>query len=229
VTGDRAILVALDAKSYSGTVASEHGPIQQDLRHVLAGAAEDARLPRERWIEQAQGDGMLVLAPPDFEPRYVDDFIAHLQAHLRRRNRDRVPDGRLRVRIGLDQGPAGVGANGFTGEAPIRACRLRDAELTKRALADSAADLVLAMSNGMFLDNVGLDRTRTVADEYTHVRIDEEKFHDVAWLWLPHGHTSQSLAEARTRSALAVPAPGVSAGRDVITASGSGNTITTHA
>jgi hypothetical protein len=197
VTDLRKIVIAVDAKGYSGTAASEHSVIQRDLRDILRGAAVDARLPYDQWIEQQQGDGVLAVAPLDIEPRYIDDFIDHLRAHLRRRNRDRVPEARLRVRVALDQGPAGVAANGFTGEAPVLACRLRDAEVTKQALADSDSDVVLAVSDQMFRDNVADDRTRMTPAEFTRVEIQEDRVNAVAWLWLPPGAASQTLQEAR--------------------------------
>jgi hypothetical protein len=197
LSGDRAIFIAVDAKSYSGVVASEQAGIQHDLRAIIDRAARDARLPIDRWIDQPQGDGALFLAPLDGEPRYVDDLIAHLQAHLGRRNRDRLADARLRIRVGLDQGPTTVAANGFTGEAPILACRLRDAPITKAALVESGADLVLALSPVMFMDNVEQDRTRVNRSEFIKVEIDEEKVFTTAWLWLPPGRSSQTLEEAR--------------------------------
>jgi hypothetical protein len=209
MSGDRAIFIAIDAKGYSNAVVSEQARIQHDLRAAIDGAARDARLPVDQWIDQPQGDGVLFLAPLDREPRYVDDLIAHLQAHLGRRNRDRLADARLRVRVGMDQGPATVAANGFTGEAPILACRLRDAVITKKVLAESEADIVLALSPAMFMDNVEQDRTRVTRDEFTLVDINEDKVSTTAWLWLPLGRSSQTLAEARAGKRHVVPSDGL--------------------
>jgi hypothetical protein len=200
VTGDRRIFIALDVMRYRGAVASQHAGIQSDLRGAVEKASRDARLPFDRWDIQPQGDGMLASAPLDAEPRYIDDFISHLQSALRRRNRDRVPEGRLRLRVGLAQGPSEYAANGFTGAAPIMACSLRDAKLTKEALADSGADLVLAVSERMFADNVEQDRTRIGVDDFIQVRIREEKIDAAAWIWLPRGHSSPSLQRAASRA-----------------------------
>jgi hypothetical protein len=199
VTGDRRIFIAFDVMRYRGAAASQHAGIQSDLRAAVEKAARDARLPFDRWYLQPQGDGMLVSAPLDAEPRYIDDFISHLQSALRRRNRDRVPEGRLRLRMGLAQGPSDNAAMGFTGAAPILACSLRDAAATRMALADSGADLVLAVSERSFADNVEQDRTRVSVDDFTQVRILEEKFHGTAWIWLPRGHSSPSLHRAASR------------------------------
>ena len=88
---------------------------------------------------------------------------------------------------------------GFTGAAPILACSLRDTNVTKAALADSGADLVLAISERMFADNVEQDRTRVSGDDFTQVRIQEEKIDAAAWLWLPRGYSSPSLQRAASR------------------------------
>jgi hypothetical protein len=226
LTIDRGIFVAADAKKYSASVASEHGPIQEDLRNALTQAATAARLPYERWVVQPQGDGVLILTPLDHEPRYIDDFIGHLQAALRRRNRDRVPDARLRLRVGLAQGPTRLVANGFEGEAAILACRLRDAQATRTALDDSDSDIVLAVSEGMFADNVRDDRTRLVPEDFTHVVINEEKVNTAAWIWLPCGFRSQTLDEARAHKSV-TPGGGRGSGVTIHQHLGDGSSATT--
>lgn len=187
MTDDRKIFIAIDVKGYSSAATSAHGAIQQDLRDSIARAAADARLPYDRWIGQPQGDGVLFMAPLEFEPRYIDDFVPFLAVHLGRRNRDRVPGGRLRVRVGLDQGPAQEAANGFSGEPPILACRLRDAQVTKDALDAGESDVVLVLSDQMFRDNVAQERTRITITEFSRIAIDEPKIQTDAWLWIPQG------------------------------------------
>jgi hypothetical protein len=204
VHSDRYIFIAVDVKGYSGTLAAEQVSIQRDLRELLAGAAAGARLPYDRWVDQPQGDGVLILAPPEHEPRYLDDFVDHLVMQVRRRNRDRLPEGRLHLRLGLAQGPATLAANGFAGEAPILACRLRDAAVTKAVLAESGADLVVAVSDRMFTDNVLGDLTRFSSTDFTRVEIDEEKVNVVAWLWLPRGYEFPPLLLEREHKS---PAP----------------------
>lgn len=194
---ERWIFVAVDAVGYSKAVVSDQGPIQRDIREIIGAAAVDAGLPYDRWVEQPQGDGVLAMAPLEFEPRYVDDLVAHLHSHLRRRNRDRVPQARLRLRAGMDQGPGAPAANGFTGKAAIAACRLRDASVTRQAIAESGSDLVLAISDQMFHDNVVADRTRVTMAEFTRVEIHDAKADLVGWLWQPPRQVSPGLQDAQ--------------------------------
>jgi len=194
---DRFIFIAADMKGYSGTLPSEHTELQSALRAMLDDAGKDAGLPVHRWDVQPQGDGVLIMAPPDREPRYVDDFITHLLTALHRYNRRLDSVARVRIRVALDQGPAAVGANGYTGDVPILACRLRDADITKSALADSEAVLVLVLSDVVYRDNVANERSRLDLVSFTHVEIEEEKVSDRGWVWLPDGHDSQSLRAAR--------------------------------
>jgi hypothetical protein len=194
---DRFIFIAADMKGYSGTLPSEHAELQSALRTMLDDAGRDAGLPVDRWDIQPQGDGVLIMAPPDREPRYVDDFITHLLTAVHRYNRRLDPLARVRIRVALDQGPADVGANGYTGDVPILACRLRDADITKSALADSDAVLVLVLSDVVCRDNVANERSRFTLVNFTRVDIEEEKVSAVGWVWLPDGQDSPSLRAAR--------------------------------
>ncbi|MEV6925873.1 hypothetical protein AB0M46_15435 [Dactylosporangium sp. NPDC051485] len=199
IAGSR-LLIAVDVESYSKRLVSEHAQIQDDLNRLIIAAANQARLPYDDWIVQPQGDGQLIMVPiDDAEPRYIDEFMRHLDSGLNRHNRNLVPEAKLRLRVAMDHGPADVAANGFAGDPPITACRLRDSDVCREALAVTDAPLVLILSPGLYRDLVTAERTTHDVTEFVEVDIDELKVAMTGWLWRPRERKAESLSEARNR------------------------------
>ncbi|WP_155369057.1 hypothetical protein [Catellatospora vulcania] len=164
---------------------------------VLASAAASARLSRDDWEIQQEGDGQLALVPLDeTEPRFVDEFMQHLDNELARHNRQLVPEARLRLRVALHHGVAYAADNGFAGDAVITVSRLINSQVCRRALAESDSNLVLLLSEEMYKDVVVAEHTTRLAGEFQQVTIDEEKVFTEAWLWTPGTVRPDSLQQA---------------------------------
>ncbi|MEO3859346.1 hypothetical protein [Acrocarpospora sp. B8E8] len=186
---ERRLVVSVDVKGYGGQTANWQGRIQTDLIGVLDRAAERAGLDRATWARQAAGDGELAVLPPtEPEPRVVDDFPRHLVAELRRYNRDVPGDRRMRLRLALDYGPAIVGANGFTGAAPVIAGRLCDSKPVRTALDVTGAALAVILSKRVYSETVAQEHTSLDATMFRKVAVSVKDFVEDAWVWVPDHH-----------------------------------------
>lgn len=213
---ERRLLMAVDVKGYGSRTARRQREAQEALLSVLADSAERTGLDRALWERQGAGDGELAVLPRQVpEPRVVDDFTRHLHAALRRYNRGRSGDDRLRLRMAVHHGPAIPAANGYGGAGPVRVARLCDSRLLKAALDASAADLVVALSDQVFRDVVKEELTSLEPTDFRAVRIVEKETDETAWFWVPAGDvhvlelpSPEDLPPAsETRTEAAPPAP----------------------
>src|SRR5262245_23381110 len=180
--------LSLDIKGYGRWNAVQQDAAQRELLALLDTAAGAAGLDRDRWIRQGQGDGELALLPVS-EPavRLVDDFTDALSGELYRRNGERAPGARLRLRLALDHGlVVPDSANGFSGAAAIAVSRLVGARPLRDALTVAPeADLAVLLSARIFDDFVRSGYARVSAATFRQVPVAEKEYRDAAWLREP--------------------------------------------
>ncbi|MEV0681786.1 hypothetical protein AB0I60_35220 [Actinosynnema sp. NPDC050436] len=149
------LVVAVDVEGYSKLDALDQSLVQSRLGEVLDVAAHDAGLDRSQWYRQLRGDGELAVLPADADTAWV---IAHFTEGVARALRELRRAGTpLRIRLAMHCGTLTAGRFGLVGQAPIVTCRLLDARVVRRALAEGDSDLVLVISERLFEDVV---RTR---------------------------------------------------------------------
>ncbi|MBP2338131.1 class 3 adenylate cyclase [Saccharothrix coeruleofusca] len=149
------LVVAVDVEGYSKLHALDQARVQTRLSEVLDEAARRAGLDRSRWYRQLRGDGELAVLPADSDTAWVvARFTEHLTEALGELRRAGTP---LRMRLAMHCGTLTSGRFGLVGDAPIVTCRLLDAHVVRRALAECGEDLVLVISERLFEDVV---RTR---------------------------------------------------------------------
>jgi hypothetical protein len=157
------LLVGVDLEGYSRLHALEQSLVQARLGRVMDDAAAGSGLDRGRWFRQPKGDGELSVLPADVDAASVlGGYPGHLGTALADLRRDGVP---LRLRVAMHCGAVTTGRFGLVGDAPIVTCRLLDASSVRRALRESADDLVLVISKSLYEDVVctrfhGLDPAR---------------------------------------------------------------------
>lgn len=146
------LVVAVDVEGYSKLDALDQSLVQSRLSDVLDLAAHNAGLDRAHWYRQVRGDGELAVLPTDADAaRVVAHFTEQLAAALSDLRTAGTP---LRMRVAMHCGPLTAGAFGLVGDAPIVTCRLLDAEVVRDELAGADADLVLVISERLFVDVV---------------------------------------------------------------------------
>lgn len=184
----RHLCVAVDAKDYSRLDAAEQEDLQAALVLVLRRAAERAGLERLAWSRQEQGDGELALVPPDQDEKLVvDDFVRELDAALDRHNHGRRAQARLRLRLAFHHGIAYPADNGYAGPAPVVVSRLLASDDLHEALEQADdADLVVALSDGVYQDLI-LNRLTSLRPEaFRSCLIEGKKYRGPAWIRVLH-------------------------------------------
>lgn len=162
---------------------------QEALHEVLVRASADARLDREQWGTQDQGDGELVGLPPGLdEAQVIAEYFAALRNQLYQYNRKIAAPYRLRLRFAVHQGNTRYGAKGFVGDAPVHVSRILDAPEAKRALRDADdADIALIVSSTIYEEVIKQDRYEPRAKEFRKITVDlpDKGFREEAWIHLP--------------------------------------------
>jgi hypothetical protein len=179
---DRHLCVSVDAEGYSGRDAQAQRALQADLRTILEGAANSARVSRIRWMTQDQGDGQLALVPTGAdEPRVIDDFVRHVGAFLDRYNELRRASAHLRLRIALHTGVAYPAPLGFAGPAVVVVTRLLESDELHRALRDTSGHLAVILSPTAY-EVVQLGHTTLSPRQFRRVTISVKGYNGDAWI-----------------------------------------------
>jgi hypothetical protein len=186
LTFGRYLFLAHDASGYSELDGARQQRAQADIRGVIGRAAELAGLHRDLWTCQPRGDGELAVLPSsESELVLLDDYVRHLTHQLRVHNADRYPGRHLRLRVAIHHG-AGVGAAlGVAGAGPVEVCRLLDSQQARDALAASAGDLVVIVSETVFRVSVAPGHTTVDPGLFRRVRVSNHGFEEWAYLHVP--------------------------------------------
>lgn len=149
-------VIAVDIENYSKLDALDQSVVQARLSEVLDLAAAKACLDRGSWYRQLRGDGELAVLPADSDAAWVvAGFTNELVEALNDHRRDHPAEPALRLRVAMHYGTLTSGHFGLVGNAPIVTCRLLDAKVVRRALAEeTSGDLVLVISERVYHDVV---------------------------------------------------------------------------
>jgi len=149
-------LAAVDIEAFSGFDTLDQVILQSRLRDVLERAARQARLNRELWHVQVNGDGELAVLPGDIDgSQLVADYPRELARALTEANAEAGEGPRLRIRVALHHGAVVAGGHGPVGPAPIEVSRLLNLEALRRELRRRPnEDLVLIVSSALYRDVV---------------------------------------------------------------------------
>ncbi len=202
----RYLFLAHDASGYSGLDGARQQRAQADIRGLLGRAAELAGLHREMWTCQPRGDGELAVLPPsESELVLLDGYVRHLTHQLRAHNADRLPGRHLRLRVAIHHGAGVGGALGVAGAGPVEVCRLLDSQQARNALAASEGDLVVIVSETVFLVSIAPGHTTVDPGLFRRVWVSNHGFEEWAYLHVP--------APAGEQAGTDQP-PGADAGRE---------------
>ncbi|MDG6100898.1 hypothetical protein Daura_01810 [Dactylosporangium aurantiacum] len=210
----RCVLVAVDMERYSPRDNLRQYQAQHLFREVMAEAVAGIGLDRDSWTTQQSGDGELAILPADAsELTVVADFVPALDRVLRERNRNLLPEAKVRLRVAIHQGLVHLtGANGFPGEAVVEVSRLLDADPLRRALTTfPRASVALIVSRSIFQDVVRHGYRGLRPERFRQVRVAVKQLTMDAWICVPDEDVSgvdwDRPAPPETGPAAAPPEP----------------------
>lgn len=106
------------------------------------------------WDEcsrEDRGDGLLIVVPPNIPTAKVLEHLrTMLPVTLRRHNRTYAVSARIQLRVAVDVGPIVSDDMGVSGDAIIRAARMRDAPVLKTAMTGNGATLGVIVSEFVY-------------------------------------------------------------------------------
>lgn len=159
---------------------------QEGLLRVLAEAASNSGLSREKWERESTGDGELAVLPESEPPlSIVDDFPQELFASLNRYNHDLLPDTWLRLRLAIHYGVVIPSANGYTGGAPTYVSRMVDSRPIRAALDVSGAPLAVLIAGQLFDETIAQRHTALDPAKFRRVTVRNKELTADAWLYVP--------------------------------------------
>jgi class 3 adenylate cyclase len=186
---DRRVLIAVDMESYSGRDNVLQHRAQLAFREVMTTACDELGLDRANWQIQQGGDGELAILPQGTSERAILARLTPvLDRLLRETNRGLSSGARIRLRVGVHEGPVHLdGANGYPGEAVVTVCRLVDSTQLKQALKQfPEAAVALIVSDRLFQDIVR--QYQDLRPDHFHqvtARVPDKGFEAAAWIYVP--------------------------------------------
>jgi len=207
------ICLVSDIEHYSKHTTAQQADAQRRLARIMRFACAAAGVHRvSRRFRQDRGDGVLLLLPPEVDPTVVLPALLQGFRHaLYLSNREPGGFGRLRLRVAVAQGAAGLGRTGFTGPAPTEVCRLVDAPRLRELLArERGSDLAFIMTDALYEDVGRQDFPGLPTADFQRLEIIEDKYRGGGWVCLPTaGPATVGLRDARTWPAVAAIAGAV--------------------
>jgi hypothetical protein len=124
-----------------------HLYLRRSLYQILQDALEGSGLPWAECHHEDRGDGVLVIIPPHV-PAYglIDPLPERLRGLIRRHNRVSCDAAQMQLRAAAGIGPLDRDDHGLVGDDLNLLFRTLDARPLRQALADTGAELVLAVS-----------------------------------------------------------------------------------
>jgi len=186
--GVRKVCVAYDVANYSGRGTRREYATQRRLAELLELALRTAGLEPGSYEMQEQGDGGIALLPTGGavdEPRMLVTLVRSLETGLTELNEDLVPQARIRLRVGLQEGVVHLAPHGYVGTAVIGACRLRDAGPVRDALrANADAVLVVAVADGLYADVLAHGHHGLPGSAFSRAEVRVKEFAASAWIYV---------------------------------------------
>jgi hypothetical protein len=152
VSGQVCAMLTLDIAGFTRPDRDEEVRIyiRKAFYAMLREALHGSGIPWDRCYREDRGDGALVIMSPDIPARcIIDPFPERMRGLIRVYNRMSIPAAQIQVRAAAHIGPVYRDDHGLVGDDINLLCRMLDAEPLHAALADSGAELALAISGYM--------------------------------------------------------------------------------
>ncbi|MFC5750846.1 hypothetical protein [Actinomadura rugatobispora] len=182
--------LVVDLEGYSKRSAPGQVDAQGRLLWSMVHALKAAGIAPDSCARQDQGDGQLITLPPGInEARVLPTVILALNAAMSRVNSLPGEAGRLRLRMGMAQGPVQLASIGYVGAGVVAACRMVDSAPPRQALKRHRdADMAAIVSDDLYRQvfSQGYD-VRLAARDFQPVQVvmSAKGYQADAWLHVP--------------------------------------------
>ena len=162
--------------------------LHERLYQFLQKAFDDSGVPWDGCFCEDRGDGALIVVPPDIPVKgIIDPLPDRLRSLIRRHNHVSRDAAGIQLRAAAHIGPVDHDGYGFVGSDVNFVFRMLEARLLRRMLADSGAELALAVSDFVYHSLVCRYPSLVPPDTFRTFRFQVKNTRARAWSYLPGG------------------------------------------
>ena len=160
--------------------------LHEKLYEYLQAGFDDSGIPWQDCFNEDRGDGALIVVPPGISFKgLIHPLPDMLRDLIRRHNHVSRESAEIQLRIAAHIGPVDYDGHGFVGTDVNLAFRILEARPVKRMLADSGAELCLAVSDYVYQSFVCHYPSLLRPDTFRAVRFQVKNTRARAWAYLP--------------------------------------------
>ena len=192
-------IIAVDVEKFGSRTSDQQDVIRRGLDIVMGQTLKALGFSLDRCGRRHDGDGMLLLAPPELGNRSLVEQLPHLLGvELRKYNSGIGTEGQIRLRVVLHAGEVGEDKNGFTGDTMVRNARLLGSKALHKALARSNGTVALMTTPEYFREHIR-GNPAAEPERYWRVRVAEKETKVRAWVCLPDHHVRRRQRRWRSQ------------------------------
>ncbi|MFI2318540.1 hypothetical protein [Streptomyces sp. CB00072] len=178
------LVISVDARRSGQYSDAEKPRMRERIYRVLETAFAQAGVGRDAVHMEDRGDGVLVSVPGRIAvTRLLGLWMVEVHENLREENRSLLVP--LGLRVAMHVGPVRHDSRGISGRAVDLTCRLADSAVARQLLDRERADLVLAVSDSLYLDVVSAGGKFIEPARFSQARLALKEGEVPAWFHLP--------------------------------------------
>ncbi|MFD4179291.1 hypothetical protein [Streptomyces anulatus] len=178
------LVISVDARRSGQYGDAEKPRMRERIYRVLETAFAQAGVGRDAVHMEDRGDGVLVSVPGRIAvTRLLGLWMVEVHENLREENRSLLVP--LGLRVAMHVGPVRHDSRGISGRAVDLTCRLADSAVARQLLDRERADLVLAVSDSLYVDVVSAGGKFIEPARFSSARLALKEGEVSAWFHLP--------------------------------------------
>ncbi|MFD8409150.1 hypothetical protein ACFV1G_31265 [Streptomyces anulatus] len=201
------LVISVDARRSGQYSDAEKPRMRERIYRVLEAAFAQAGVGGDAVHMEDRGDGVLVSVPGRIAvTRLLGLWMVEVHENLREENRSLLVP--LGLRVAMHVGPVRHDSRGISGRAVDLTCRLADSAVARQLLDRERADLVLAVSDSLYVDVVSAGGKFIEPARFSPARLGLKEGEVSAWFHLP-GRPAPDIGPIAPEGPGATGKPGV--------------------
>lgn len=178
------LVISVDARRSGQYGDAEKPRMRERIYRVLENAFAQAGVGRDTVHMEDRGDGVLVSVPGRIAvTRLLGLWMVEVHENLREVNPSLLVP--LGLRVAMHVGPVRHDSRGISGRAVDLTCRLADSSVARQLLDREQADLVLVVSDSLYVDVVSAGGKFIEPKRFSPARLALKEGEVTAWFHLP--------------------------------------------